>query len=151
MKDGFVFINRIIGNELMFDRKKDFPFVLRKESRMQIYKAINFNMQGSLMLANKMFTANKIILHSVCEETTRQWERWAIQNNQPEKGFPLCETLLTVISELKEQGEMKEPEELKPYGQKKKKIHDGLYNKEYEKMFSIKTSKARNNSSEYTF
>jgi hypothetical protein len=150
LKDGFPYISRIIGYEIMFDRARDFQFMLRKECKLQLYKPLNYNAQGSLLLANAMFEESRIVLHSDCVETDRQWGRWSIQNERPATGYPMCETLLMVLSELREQGEMREPEELKPYGQQKKKLHDSLYNQEYEKNFKLRTPKARSYVNEYT-
>jgi phage terminase large subunit len=134
--NGKQFITRIYGNAAIFDKAKDIAYYLRRK-KMIVHKASAYNPEGALTEVNKMQEHKQITLHPRCEETNRQWTGWEIVNGRPKPGYPLCETLMIVSSELRVLKEISEDEPLKPYGRQKNQIREKLYKDGYKGMYQL--------------
>ena len=136
LNDGQQFITRIFGNPVIFAKSKDFAYYMRKE-KLTLRKAAAYNPEGALVETNKMFERKQVTLHPRCEETNRQWTDWQIVSGKPKIGYPLCETLLIMSSELRELKEIVDDIEFKPYGKARNKIREKLYKDGYRGMYEI--------------
>jgi len=130
-----LYIRKILGNPDLFKGGKDIVYQLRKKAKIRVKKSLSYNEAGSIIQVNNMMAQKRVVVHTDCIETDRQYRDWTVEKRQSShltmpqavKGFPLCRALCVVISVLKEEGELKKKRELKPYTRQKKRIRDTLY------------------------
>ena len=126
-KTGFVTVSKVFGSDDLFGKGESVSMLLMQRG-IWVQRNFNYNEYSSVLIAHQMFSSEQIIVSSVLPETDRQYSEWAIEHDQPVKGYPLCRALCGLISDLKESGELEEKKEPKSYSAEKVKIRDKLRN-----------------------
>jgi hypothetical protein len=125
-------VTRIYGNDLMFKGGSDWNFNLRKKAKVRIYESKKFEESAATMLTRSMFMKNQIVIDKKLENTISQYRGWRILKRKPEKGYPYCRALNIAVTELRDRGELKLPETIKPYSKRKRVIREGLRSGQYQ-------------------
>lgn len=113
-------VEKVIGNDEFFSGGTDFEYQLRK-SHLRVKQMIRYDRAGSVMVANRMFRKGQIVIHEDLEATDYQVRMWRKENGKMIDGFPLCESLLQVVAELRDTGELVQMVEPDPYSKSKQK------------------------------
>jgi hypothetical protein len=116
-------VEKVFGNSEMFRGGNDFQFLLRKAfPPVRVYESTKYEENGAIMLANKMFMSNQVIVDDKLAESDYQYRYWRKENGHPISGFQFCKSLLLVVSELRERGELSISQERieKPYTKRKR-------------------------------
>lgn len=124
-------VTRIYGNSLMFKGGSDWNFNLRRKAKIRIYESNKLEESAAVMLVRSMFMKNQIEVDRRLENTINQYRGWRIVNRKPDKGYPHCQALNIAVTELKERGELKVHEEIKPYSKRKRVIRERLRSGKY--------------------
>lgn len=112
-------VEKIFGNDEFFAGGTDFERQLRK-SHIRVKRMRRYDRAGSILAANRMFRKGQIAVHWDLESTDYQYRMWRKENGKIVEGFPLCETLLQVVAELRDSGELRSRGmEPPPYSQEK--------------------------------
>lgn len=103
----------IMGNDAMFkDEKKSTALLFNREinaiqkekkvkSKVVVKEPYMYDRMGAINLINVMFHKGEIVVHSACQESSRQFSSWYIDKDKPATvGFELCEALCQIVSEL---------------------------------------------------
>jgi hypothetical protein len=140
-------VDYIFANDEYFKGGKDMARVMRKQG-VRAHSSKYYDEAGGVALMNGLLTRNMVVVHDeACPEHDLQMRKWEIQNKKPVKGYPLCQAVVTVACELRERGELREPEFLKPYGKKKQVIHRRMYETKGRSL--VRTSKSRRTMDDY--
>ena len=119
-------IEKVWGNDEMFKDGKNLAKLMRQR-QINIKQNMGYNEPAAIARLNSMFSEGSIIVHYTdCPETDRQYRTWRIENRMPVKGYPLCEALCILVSELKAAGELDEPPMLPAYSRKKYNLRESL-------------------------
>jgi phage terminase large subunit-like protein len=112
------------GNSIFFKKTiGDMQGGYRKQG-INVREPLSFDEPGSIVLLNRLFNINKVVIHSQCPELMRQLAEWSIEKEMPSEGYGLARALCNVVSILVEQGKMKPPQKaLKPYSKKSLEFH----------------------------
>lgn len=128
----------IMGNDAMFkDEKKSTSLLLNREihniqtdkrakKSNVIKEPYMYDRMGTISLVNLMFHRGEIVVHTACEESSRQFASWYIDKGKPSsEGFELCEALCQIVSELNRTENLKipmpQPRDYKPIDRERKK------------------------------
>jgi predicted phage terminase large subunit-like protein len=126
-KGQHVLTGRVFGNDEMFGKGMDWKTLLRKKG-VRIKPSLKYEENSSIMLARYLFKNEQVHVGHQAPKSDLAYRSWKKGiGGQPEKGYPLCTALCIAVSELRERGELHEPEILKPYGRKKQAIHRRMY------------------------
>jgi hypothetical protein len=118
-------VERIYGSEEMFGKGETLQKLLRRVN-IRVSPNPRHEEAGAIALVNQMFARNQIVVHSRCEETDRQVRTWAIENNRPKDGHPLCRGLCVIASVLRAHREITTAMPMKAYGHQKQKLRKTL-------------------------
>ena len=124
-------VTKIYGNSEMFKGGSDWNFNLRKKAKIKVYESRAIEESAAIMLVRGLFMRNQIVVDKSLADTNNQYRNWRILKRKPESGYPHCKALCIAVTELKERGEFKEIEYVKPYSKKKTIIRDRLTSGQY--------------------
>lgn len=127
-----IHIERVFGNDMMFRAGYDMQYLLRKEG-VRVYQSLKYDEAGSVLLTNKMFHNNQIVVSSELEETDYQYRFWRKESGKAIDGFPLCRALCLIVSELTDRGEIYQEVDLPAYSKKKRAVEEHLKKAGYPK------------------
>lgn len=96
-------LNRLVGNDRMFNVKGDDLSSKFRRYGVNIYENFAFNEISAIETLNNMITQRKIIFSRNCTKMIEQLSSWKMENSRydMEDKYGLCYALLYLISELK--------------------------------------------------
>lgn len=107
--------SRVFGSKDMFGEGKTISNLLNK-FKIRLRENVNYDENGSILMANKMFKLGMIIVHTACPIFDRQVLTWEIEKDKPQKkGVGLCMCLANIVSALRNQGKLSPIQVPPPY------------------------------------
>jgi len=107
--------SRVFGSKNLFGDGKTTSNLLAKY-KARITESSDYDEQGAVLVANKMFKLDMIIVHTQCPIFDRQVLTWEIKKGKPQQmGVGLCKCLALIMSSLRKQGKLQPVQVPPPY------------------------------------
>lgn len=134
---------KAIGNEHFFNLGGESLQKEVKKAGLRVRMQEAFDIPAAVLQINKLFSEDRITIHSECQESDIQWRGWAYDEKKIRDGYPLARSLCLIVHELTHEGKTLDRRPMPPYSKQKQGIRDRLksmdvkpepvkYDKQYE-------------------
>lgn len=70
------------------------------KANLSVIEPIEYDRLGAIGVAATMFAKSEIVVHTICQEASRQLAGWTIDGGQPAEGFGMCNALTLIVNEV---------------------------------------------------